>query len=94
MSYPPSTVTDPTDSDDTCPGCGNAHAVQPQPAAPTVEAWTCTACGLHWATTVANPAVRVALSIVGLLPQSQRRAALLAVLRTEVIRRSERTPPW
>lgn len=93
MSYPLSTVTDPTDSDDTCPGCGTAHGGQPQPAPPTVEAWTCTACGLHWATTVVNPVLRVALSIVGLLPTPQQRtAALLAVLRTEVAQRSGKDP--
>lgn len=80
--------SDPTDSDDTCPGCG-ATSVQPQPAPPTVQAWTCTACGLHWCTAVVNPALRVALSIVGLLPTPQQRsAALLDVMRAEVARRS------
>ncbi len=73
----------------TCPGCGAAHGVRPQPAPPTVEAWSCTACGLHWCMTVVNPTLRVALSIVGLLPTPQQRtAALLAVLRTEVTQRS------
>jgi len=43
------------------------------------------ACGMHWACTVANPA----LSIISLLPTPQlRTAAFLAVLHTEVIRRS------
>ena len=85
----PATVTDPTDSDDTCPGCGTRHGVQPQPAPPTVQAWTCTACGLHWATTVVNPTLRVALSIVGLLPTPQRTAALLDVLHAEVTQRAQ-----
>lgn len=90
----PSTVTDPTDNDDGCPGCGTADGVQPQPAPPTVEAWTCAACGLHWATTVINPTLRVALSIVGLLPTpALRTAALLAVLRTEVAQRSGKEHP-
>ena len=62
-------VTDPTD--DTCPGCGDTTGVQPQPAPSTVEPWTCQACGLCWVTTVVNPSLRVALSIVGLLPTPQ-----------------------
>ncbi len=67
-----------------------ATGVQPQPAPPTVQAWTCTACGLHWATTVVNPTLRAALSVVGLLPTPQlRTAALLAVLRTEVTQRAQ-----
>ncbi len=87
--YQPSTATDPTDSDDTCPGCGATHGGQPQPAPPTI-AWTCTACGLHWATTVVNPTLSVALSVVSLLPTPQQRtAALLAVLRTEVTQRAQ-----
>ena len=54
---------------------------------PKADAGTCTVCGLHWATTVINPA----LSIVGLLSTPRlRTAALLAVLRTEVTRRSVR----
>jgi rubredoxin len=44
--HPSTMVTDPTD-DDTCPGCGATHGVQPQPAPPTVEAWSCAACGMH-----------------------------------------------
>lgn len=89
--YLPSTVaTDPIASDDTCPGCETAHGIQPQPAPPTVAAWTCTACGLHWATTVVNPTLRVALSVVGLLPTPQQRtAALLDVLRSEVTQRAQ-----
>jgi ribosomal protein L37AE/L43A len=89
--HQPSTVTtDPLDNDDTCPGCDTAHSVQPQPAPPTVTVWTCTACGLHWATTVINPILRVTLSVVGLLPTPQQRtAALLAVLRTEIIQRAQ-----
>jgi hypothetical protein len=44
---------------------------------------------MDWAVTVVNPTVRVALSIVGLLPTPQlRTAALLAVLRTDVRQRS------
>ncbi len=78
-----STATDPTDNDG-CPGCGATHGVQPQPAPPTVQAWTCTACGMNFAVTVVNPA----LSVVGVLPTPQlRTAALLAVLRTEVTQR-------
>jgi hypothetical protein len=80
-------VTDPTD--DTCPGYRDTTGVQPQPTPSTVEAWTCQACGLCWVTTVVNPALRVALSIVGLLPTPQlRTAALLTILRTEVTQRS------
>lgn len=51
----PSTVTDPTANDDACPGCGTTHGVQPTPAPPKVQAWTCTACGMNWAVTVVNP---------------------------------------
>jgi rubredoxin len=86
--HPSTMVTDPTD-DDACPHCGATHGVQPMPAPPTVQAWTCTACGMDWAVTVVNPTVRVVLSVVGLLPTPQlRTAALLAVLRTEVTQRS------
>ncbi|MGH3800190.1 MAG: hypothetical protein ACRDTD_08690, partial [Pseudonocardiaceae bacterium] len=50
----------------------------------------CAACGLHWATTMVNPA----LSIAGLLPTPQlRTAAFLALLRTEVHRRSGKEHP-
>ncbi len=82
---PSTMVTDPTD-DDACPGCGAAHGVQRiAGTSPKVDAWICVACGMHWATTVVNPA----LSIVGVLPTPQlRTAALLAVLRAEVTRRS------
>lgn len=84
------TVTDRTDSDDTCPGCGATDGVQPQPAPPTVEAWRCTACGLHWCTTVVNPTLRTALSIIRLLPTpAMRTAALLAAMRTEVTQRAQ-----
>ncbi|MGH4001131.1 MAG: hypothetical protein ACRDTJ_27145, partial [Pseudonocardiaceae bacterium] len=56
---------------------------------PKVQAWMCAACGLHWATTVVNPA----RSIVGLIPTPQLRAAALrAILRTEVTRRSGKGP--
>ncbi len=51
-----STVTDPTD-DDGCPGCGATAGGQPQAPA-TVQAWTCTACGLNWALTVVHPRLR------------------------------------
>ncbi len=81
-----STATDPTEAD-TCPGCGATHGVQPTPAPPKVAAWTCTACGLHFAVTVVNahlarqppsPARNdIARSILGLLPPEQRTAALL-----------------
>ena len=54
--YQPSTVTDPIDSDDTCPGCGSAHGVQRTPVtSPRVQAWSCAACGMSWAITTANP---------------------------------------
>ena len=92
--YQPSTVTDPIDSDDTCPSCGALDGVQPQPAPPTVQAWSCTACGLDWAVTAVNPTVRAALSVVGLLPTPQQRtAALLDVMRAEVTRRSGKGTP-
>jgi hypothetical protein len=40
-----------------CPGCGATHGVQRiTGTSPTVDAAMCTACGLHWATTVVNPA--------------------------------------
>jgi hypothetical protein len=79
----------PTEAD-TCPGCGATHSVQRiTGTSPTVDAAMCTACGLHWATTVVNPALRVALSIIGLLPTPElRTSAFLATLRTEVTRRS------
>jgi len=80
----------PTEAD-TCPGCGATHSVQRITGTPpTVDAAMCTACGLHWATTVVNPA----LSIVGLLPTPQlRTAAFLALLRTEVTQRSGKGHP-
>jgi hypothetical protein len=76
---------------DTCPGCGATHGVQRiTGTSPTVQAEMCAACGLHWATTVVNPA----LSIVGLLPTPQlRTAAFLALLRTEVTQRSGKGHP-
>jgi hypothetical protein len=82
--------TDPTEAD-TCPGCGATHGVQRiTGTSPTVDAAMCTACGLHWATTTVNPA----LSILGLLPTPQlRMAAFLALLRTEVTRRSRKGRP-
>lgn len=78
-------VTDPIE-EQPCPGCGSAHGVQRiTGTAPEVDAGMCTACGMHWATTVINPA----LSLLGVLPTPQlRTAAFLAVLRTEVTQRS------
>lgn len=61
-----STATDSTEAD-ACPGCGATHGVQPEPAPPKVQAWTCAACGMDFAVTVINPAP----SIVGLLPTPQ-----------------------
>ena len=80
----------PTEAD-TCPGCGATHSVQRITGTPpTVDAAMCTACGLHWATTVVNPTLRIALSIVALLPTPQlRTAALLDVLRAEVTQRAQ-----
>jgi len=80
-----STATDPTEAE-SCPGCGATSGVQRITGTlPTVDAGMCAACGMHWATTVANPA----LSIVGLLPTPQlRTAALMTILCTEVTRRS------
>lgn len=43
-----------------CPGCGATSGVQPQPAPPKVQAWTCTACGMEWAITCVNPHLRPA----------------------------------
>jgi ribosomal protein L37AE/L43A len=85
--------TDPTEAD-TCPGCGATHGVQRITGTfPTVDAWMCAACGMNWAATVVDPVLRVALSVVGLLPTPQQRtAALLAVLRTEVTQRSGKEP--
>jgi hypothetical protein len=85
----PITLASDTEAD-TCPGCGATHGVQQiTGTSPTVQAAMCAACGMHWATTVANPA----LSIISLLPTPQRRtAAFLAVLRTEVTRRSGKEP--
>jgi hypothetical protein len=82
--------TDPTEAD-TCPGCGATHGVQRiTGTSPTVDAAMCTACGLHGATTTVSPA----LSILGLLPTPQlRTAAFLALLRTEVTRRSRKGRP-
>ncbi len=74
-------------------GCGALDGVQPQPAPPTVQSWSCTACGLHWVTTVVNPTLRVALPVVGLLPTPhQRTAALMALLGTEVTQRAKEHP--
>ncbi|MGH3776527.1 MAG: hypothetical protein ACRDRR_12485 [Pseudonocardiaceae bacterium] len=71
--------------DEACPHCGTTDGVQAKSAPSTVQAWTCAACGLGWATTVVNPALSIALSIVGLLPTpALRTAAFLAVLGTEV----------
>jgi hypothetical protein len=80
-----STATDPTEAEP-CPGCGATHGMRRiAGTSPTVEAGMCAACGLHWATTVVNPA----LCLVGVLPTPQlRAAALLALLRTEVTQRS------
>ncbi|MGH3769190.1 MAG: hypothetical protein ACRDS0_17485 [Pseudonocardiaceae bacterium] len=41
-----------------CPGCGATSGVQPQPAPPKVQAWTCTKCGLEWVITWVNPHLR------------------------------------
>ncbi|MGH3896918.1 MAG: hypothetical protein ACRDTA_01440 [Pseudonocardiaceae bacterium] len=74
---PPAVVTDPTDDE-----CPSRQA--------TVQTWTCAVCGLDFAGTTVHPA----LSIVSLLPTPQlRTAALMAVLRTEVHRRSGKDPP-
>ncbi len=79
-----------TGSDDGCPGCGATTGVQPQPAPPTVQAWSCEACGLDFACTVINPTLRAALAVIGLLPTPQQRtAALLDVMRTEVTQRAQ-----
>ena len=88
-----SPATEPTEAEP-CPGCGTTHGVQRiTGTSPTVDAAMCAACGLHWVTTVVNPTLRVALSVVGLLPTPQlRTAALLAVLHTEVTRRSRKGP--
>jgi hypothetical protein len=86
-------VTNPIDSDDgTCSGCGALDGVQSQPAPPEVQAWSCTACGLDFACTAVNPHLRIALSIVALLPTPQlRTTALLDVMRAKVTRRSGMT---
>jgi hypothetical protein len=83
----------PTEAD-TCPRCGATHGVQQiTGTSPTVDAAMCAACGLHWATTTVNPALRVALSIIGLLPTPElRTSAFLATLRTEVTHRSGKRP--
>ncbi|HKR49705.1 MAG TPA: hypothetical protein VJT72_09035 [Pseudonocardiaceae bacterium] len=80
---------DPTEAEP-CPGCGATHGVQRiTGTSPQVQAWLCATCGLHWATTMVNPA----LSIVSLLPTPQlRTTALMAILRTEVHRRSGKGP--
>jgi hypothetical protein len=68
--------------DGTCSGCGATHGVQPQPAPPEVDAWTCRACGLDWGCTV-----------ISVLPTPQlRTAAFLTVLRAEVATRSGKDP--
>ncbi|MGH3755326.1 MAG: hypothetical protein ACRDRP_22045 [Pseudonocardiaceae bacterium] len=89
MTEDSSTATDPTEAD-TCPGCGATHGVQRiTGTSPKVDAWMCE-CGMHWAITVANPALRVALSIIGLLPTPQQRtAAVLAVMRAEITQRAQ-----
>jgi transposase-like protein len=84
------TATDSTEAE-SYPGCGATHGVQRiTGTSPKVQAWMCATCGLHWATTMVNPA----LSIMGLLPTPQlHTAALMAILRTEVHRRSGKDPP-
>ena len=79
-----------TTDEESCPHCGAIDGVQPQPAPPTVQAWTCTACGLDWAITVANPALAV---ISRLLPTPQlRTGAFLNLLCEEVHQRSGKRP--
>lgn len=51
--YPVTTVTGTTD--EACPYCGATTGVQPMPAPPSVQAWTCTACRTDWAITTVNP---------------------------------------
>jgi ribosomal protein L37AE/L43A len=78
-------VTDPIE-EQPCPGCGSANGVQRiTGTAPEVDAGMCATCGMHWATTVINPA----LSLLGVFSTPQlRTAAFLAALRTEVTQRS------
>lgn len=72
-----STATDPTEAE-SCLGCGATHGVQRIVGTlPKVDAGMCTACGLHFAVTVINPA----LSIVGVLPTPALGASAL-LLRT------------
>jgi hypothetical protein len=79
----PTYYTCPCPADEACPHCGATHGVQPEPAPPTVQAWTCAACGLDFAITT------VALSIVSVLPAPElRTGAFLNLLREEVHHRS------
>ncbi len=71
-----------------CPHCG--AGVQPKPAPPKVDAWSCTEWGLDFAVTVVSPELA---SLVNLL----RTTAFLAMLRAEVFgagtRRAELDDP-
>lgn len=73
-----------------CPHCG--AGVQPKPAPPKVDAWSCAECGLDFAVTVINPESELA-SLVSVL----RTTVFLAVLRAEVFgavaRRAELDSP-
>lgn len=52
---PSTMVTDPADIN-RCPGCGGTSGVQPiTGTSPQVQAWSCTACRVNWATTTVNP---------------------------------------
>jgi ribosomal protein L37AE/L43A len=73
-------VAEPTGNDG-CPGCGATHRVQrTRGSSPPMQAWSCAACGLHWATTVINPA----LSLLGLLTIQLSEASMTILARTIV----------
>jgi transposase-like protein len=64
---PVSTSTTATDdhATDACPYCRGTSGVHSTPAPPTVQAWTCTACGTNWAiTSTPRPAYLVDLGAV------------------------------
>jgi ribosomal protein L37AE/L43A len=49
--------------DEACPYCGETSGVEPMPAPPKVQAWSCSACTTEWAVTVANPHLRCAYPV-------------------------------
>lgn len=77
----PSTMVTGTTDIDPCPCCGTTSGVQPMPAPPKVDAWTCTACGLNWAISVIRPDSRAAALLTDLGATAQEIGRLRRTLR-------------